>query len=146
MPTTATRIRTPRSLRERAVFVDSSGFYALLDKAEQNHSLALGAFEQLTTEGRPLFTSNLVVAETYALTIRRLGSKVAWSWVGEVPARVVFESAENHAEAVSILARYRDKDFPYADAVSFVLMERLGISTAFTFDTHFRQYGLTVLP
>jgi predicted nucleic acid-binding protein len=31
------------------------------------------------------------------------------------------------------------------DAVSFAVMERLGISAAFTFDAHFAQYGWSVL-
>lgn len=40
---------------------------------------------------------------------------------------------------------YTDKDFSFADAISFVVMERLGITRAFTFDRHFEQYGFTVL-
>jgi len=31
------------------------------------------------------------------------------------------------------------------DATSFVVMERLGITTAFAFDHHFRQYGFVIM-
>jgi predicted nucleic acid-binding protein len=37
--------------------------------------------------------------------------------------------------------QYGDKDFSFTDAISFGVMERLGIHVAFTFDRHFRQYG-----
>ena len=41
--------------------------------------------------------------------------------------------------------QYQDKDFPLVDAISFSVMERLGISVAFAFDQHFTQYGWTAL-
>ena len=38
------------------------------------------------------------------------------------------------------------KDFSYVDATSFAVMERLGITDAFSFDEHFEQYSLNRLP
>ena len=34
---------------------------------------------------------------------------------------------------------------PMVDAISFVIMERMGITQAFAFDKHFAQYGFDVL-
>lgn len=78
--------------------------------------------------------------------LRRLGPAIATSWVTSLPHNVLFEDEADHQAAQAILSRYADKDFSYTDAVSFVLMERLGIPTAFTFDARFRQYGLDVMP
>ena len=58
---------TPRSLRERSVFVDTPSFYALLDRSDRRHSEAREGFGRLAQERRPLFTSNLIVPETYVL-------------------------------------------------------------------------------
>jgi uncharacterized protein len=58
---------------------------------------------------------------------------------------VVRVRATDEASAKQILFRYDDKDFSFTDAISFVVMERLGIRTAFTFDRHFAQYGFTSL-
>lgn len=52
----------------------------------------------------------------------------------------------DQTRARKIIERYRDTDFSYCDAISFVVMERLGISEVMAFDEHFRQYGkLTLL-
>jgi predicted nucleic acid-binding protein len=53
--------------------------------------------------------------------------------------------ASDEARAQQILFQYDDKDFSFADAISFAVMERLAIRLAFTFDRDFAQYGFTVL-
>ena len=51
----------------------------------------------------------------------------------------------DEAHTISIISKYTDKSFSYADATSFAVMERLGIRRAFAFDPHFRQYGFRVV-
>ena len=53
--------------------------------------------------------------------------------------------AADEERAKQILFQYDDKDFSFADAISFAVMERLAIGLAFTFDRDFAQYGFTVL-
>lgn len=137
---------TPRSIRERAVFVDTSAFFALLDEHDRWHADATRRFTAVTDQRRPLVTSNLVVAETYALARAALGHSVAMRWLDSLNLNLVFQAESDHEQVRALLARYSDKDFSYTDATSFVLMERLGIPRAFTFDVHFRQYGVDVLP
>ncbi len=53
---------------------------------------------------------------------------------------------EDEAQAIDIVMRYRDKEFSLTDATSFVVMERLGLTDAFSFDNDFSQYGFRTLP
>jgi predicted nucleic acid-binding protein len=49
-------------------------------------------------------------------------------------------------EGWQYLERHADKTYSLTDCISFVLMTRLGISEALTFDKHFAQAGLVKLP
>jgi predicted nucleic acid-binding protein len=42
--------------------------------------------------------------------------------------------------------QHQDKDYSLTDRISFVVMQRLSISTAFAFDRHFVQVGFTKEP
>ncbi len=135
----------PGSLRAQSVFIDTSAFYAMLDRSDRWHGEALRGFERLTRERRPILTSNLVVAETYVLARHALGHAVAVRWLESLDISLAYQTESDHEQARVLLARFEDKDFSYTDAVSFVLIERLAMGTAFTFDTHFRQYGIQIL-
>lgn len=137
---------TPRSIRERSVFIDTSAFYALLDERDRWNSEAQRQFTVVTDERRPLVTSNLVVAETHVLLLRALGRAAALRWLDSLDINLIFQTEADHGEVYQLLARYEDKNFSYTDAFSFVVIERLGLGAAFTFDAHFRQYGVEVLP
>ena len=61
-------------------------------------------------------------------------------------ARAVIRAEEgDERRAREIIRRYADKDFSLTDAISFAVMERLGIDHAFAFDPHFAQYGVALL-
>ncbi len=47
--------------------------------------------------------------------------------------------------AVMLVRGQKDKEYSLCDASSFVLMERLGIQDAISFDRHFRVYGRFVI-
>lgn len=49
-------------------------------------------------------------------------------------------------EAWRYFQKYKDKRYSLADGVSFVLMKKLGIEEALTFDKHFTQAGFKKLP
>ena len=52
----------------------------------------------------------------------------------------------DEALAISILREHQDKTYSFCDALSFMVMERLGVTEAMAFDRHFREYGkLTIL-
>ncbi len=132
----------------RRAFIDTSAFFAATDTRERDHDAAQSIMVRLAADRWLLFTSNFILAETHALMIARIGSRVA--------ARVLFEldqsgttvvriNARNEQRAREIIRQYDDKSFSLTDATSFSVMERLGITTAMSFDRDFAQYGFTLL-
>jgi predicted nucleic acid-binding protein len=138
----------PPSLRFRRVFIDSSAQAALLDQDDANHGRAIAILDRIAGAHFRLVITNVVLIEAHALIVSLLGADRARRFVAGIRAGntlIVRVRASDEARAEEILFRYTDKAWSYADATSFVVMERLGIQYAFTFDSDFAQYGFTVL-
>jgi predicted nucleic acid-binding protein len=141
-------VSIPRSIRERWVYIDSSAYLALLDAHDANHAAALLILRWLSQNRYRLYTSNALLIEWHALIMSCMGRQVAARFLQDVDASntvVVRVRAGDEARAKAIIYRYQDKEFSFNDALSFVVMERLGIQLVFTFDSDFAQYGLLVL-
>ncbi|HKY09277.1 MAG TPA: PIN domain-containing protein [Candidatus Binatia bacterium] len=125
--------------------VDTSAIYALLARQDANHHKALTVLRSLPRRGLTPVLSNFIVAETHALLLSRMGSKVARDWLMKQIWTIEAVTASDEKKAKEIIERYDDKTFSYTDATSFALMDRLEIKEAFAFDVHFLQYGLKLL-
>jgi predicted nucleic acid-binding protein len=140
-------VRTP-SARERHVFVDSSAYLALLAQDDEHHEEAIGLLDSLAARHYRQLTTKILLVEAHALILSTLGIKEGQAFLREMEeshTTVIRVRASDEERAREIIYRYGDKDFSLADAISFVVMERLQITHAFTFDRHFAQYGFTVL-
>ncbi|MBI4320725.1 MAG: type II toxin-antitoxin system VapC family toxin [Chloroflexi bacterium] len=136
------------SIRHRRVFVDSSAYLALLDRQDNNHSQATAVVRWLAAERFRQITTNVLVIETHSLLLSRMGLRQASQFLHEIDASntvIVRARFADEEYAKKIVFRYQDKDFSLADAISFAVMERLGLARAFAFDRHFAQYGFSVL-
>jgi uncharacterized protein len=134
----------------RAVFVDSGARFALSVRRDGLHEAARACLRSLLLQGRPLATSNLVVAESYTLIRYRAGHATAMTFLRSLRSSQRVERLMSDADielaAEKVLQRYDDQDLSFVDAVSFALMRRHGIDTAFGFDRHFRTLEHRLVP
>lgn len=132
------------------VFIDTGAFVALRHGAEREHDDARRTFRELLASRATLLTSTYVFSETYTVLLVRAGRHEAIKWAAGFRASPTIEllrvDDEIEDAAWSILESHADKSYSHVDATSFALMERHEIGTAFTFDRHFVQHGLTVVP
>ncbi|MEJ5199995.1 MAG: PIN domain-containing protein, partial [Anaerolineae bacterium] len=123
---------------------------AVINRRDEYHVEAAAFYERLLREKRPLVTTNLVIAEAYAMIRRYTGYRPAIGFLDSIrqSSRLtkVYANAELELEAEMLLRRYADQDFSLTDAVSFVVMRQRDIAEAFTFDGHFAAAGFTVVP
>jgi predicted nucleic acid-binding protein len=62
-------------------------------------------------------------------------------------SEIYYVTKEDVLAAWEVFRRFRDKDWSFTDCVSYAVMQRLQITTAFSFDHHFTQFGtITVVP
>lgn len=130
----------------KRVFVDTSALLTLLDRSDSRHDAARVCLQGLADA--ELVTHGYVVAESLAVVRRRFGVDGATTLLDDVlPAiEVIPVDAVVHAAA---LARYRaslPSGTSFVDNVSFELMARDAIETAFAFDADFISAGIAVIP
>ncbi len=123
------------------VFVDTSAFYALADESDRNHARARDTYEQLIKMN--LITTDYVLLECWFLIGWHLGRRQAirfWDGLRTGIVGIVDVNEKDLNQARGIMNRFHDQDCSLVDAVSFAVMQREGIKSAFTFDSHFRMY------
>ncbi|MFV9691027.1 MAG: type II toxin-antitoxin system VapC family toxin [Desulfobacteria bacterium] len=134
----------------RKLFLDTGYLIALEAADDQHHKVALAHWEDLSKTLPPLLTTSYVFDEVVTF----------------------FNSRNRHAKAVEIgklllespsiklihidqglfrgawryFVQYTDKSYSLTDCASFLVMKRLRIQTALTFDKHFAQAGFKQKP
>lgn len=120
----------------RAAFVDSSALISLVDRDDYTHRAAVEAYESLKAEGYRLFTSNHTVAETHDILAASLGHKVARAWLDEMGLPIYVADAHDLEQARDRVISARNP-LNFNDALSVVIMQRLGVTDAFAVDPDF---------
>jgi predicted nucleic acid-binding protein len=131
------------------LFVDTSAYFALTDKRDENHEAAVRVIHQFIREHVELLTTNYIVAETHTLLLNRIGHTTALQVIEALyksQTRIYRVREAEERKALDIIRLYTDKKFSLVDAISFATMERFHVTQAFAFDHHFAQYGFSLLP
>ena len=125
-----------------AVFIDSSAIVALVDQDDASHADAVSAYRGLVAAGYRLFTSNYVVSETYDLLRTGVGHAVARQWLKDSTLAIYHADEQDERRARRTVLRARGaQGLTVTDAVSLVVMERLGVADAFAVDPDFLSGG-----
>ena len=130
------------------VFVDTSAFFALLDRDDDEHRTAVAELDRIVREGPALVTHEYAVVETVSLVQRRLGPQFVRTFVDDLLAPVEIEWVDRdvHLEAREAMLAAGDRSVSLVDWTSFLVMRRRGIATAFAFDDDFRAHGFELRP
>lgn len=129
----------------KKVFVDTAAWIALINVDDGFHGSALLVMRQLQQQKNQLVTTDFILLEVAdALTTSKLRRKtIAFiNRLKEVQDLQIIPLSHSLFELGWQLYSDRlDKDWGLTDCISFVVMEREGISEAFTSDRHFEQAG-----
>jgi predicted nucleic acid-binding protein len=125
------------------VLLDASFWIALRDAREPWHSQARRAAEDLLRDHTRLVFTSFILAETHAYFSRSAAMRNQILDDAEKNPALRWEPVlrSDEVSALALLRQHRDKEYSLCDAISFVVMQRLGIRHAAAFDNHFRQFG-----
>lgn len=131
-----------------SVFVDTSALIAFLDADQPRHEEVIDAWERTAFGEQPLFTSNYVLVESFALVQRRLGLEAlrALADVLVPMLRPLWVDEQLHAAAVAALFTAGRRRLSLVDCTSFELMRRHGLTQALALDDDFPRQGFRLLP
>lgn len=116
-------------------FVDSSAIVALVDRSDPIHQQALDAYHELVDGGYHLFTTNYVVAETLQLLEAAFGPDIARKWLQDHRLPVYHADEQDERRAIARITSARPGSrLSMTDAISSIVMDRLGVSDAFAVD------------
>ena len=97
----------------RQLFVDTSAYFALTDRRDENHEAAVRIIHQLIGERTELLTTNYIVAETHTLLLNRIGYKTTLQVIEELyksQTRIYRVREAEERKALEIIRKYTDKD------------------------------------
>jgi predicted nucleic acid-binding protein len=123
-------------------FLDTSAIYAWADTADPNHRAAVRLLQTILDSREDLLTHNYVLVESIALLQARLGLAAAIKLAKDSTAFVIeWVDDELHAQGVRELERSRKRHVSLVDHISFLVMKRRQVTTAFAFDPDFDAAG-----
>jgi predicted nucleic acid-binding protein len=133
----------------RRIFVDTSGFYALLTKTDSMHAKAANIFQNAQKQKTSFVTTDYVLDESATLLrARGLGHLISrfFSIVLETAVcEIEWMDPERFSETLVFFSKHNDQEWSFTDCFSFIVMQQFRISDALTKDGHFRAAGFIPL-
>ena len=128
------------------IFVDTGAWYALAIRTDPDH---LAAKQLAASAGAPFVTSDYIVDELLTLFSVREQKQRGIEWKRNVldvgGADIVRVSEIDSQNALHIYESFADKAWSFTDCTNYVLIQRLQLKQAFSFDHHFRQFGIVAI-
>jgi hypothetical protein len=141
---------TPKRRRaSRQVFLDSHGWIALLNAADELHDRADALWKKLGEQHYRVFVTDWIVAETGNGLARTRARKhfvrIMRALLQDPRATLVRIDDKLLGRALELYDHRSDKEWGLVDCASILVMEDNEIDAAFTHDKHFKQAGFQCL-
>ena len=128
------------------IFLDTSAIYAWADIADANHQAAVRRLQAILDSREELFTHNYVLVESMSLLQARLGLAAATKLGKDAQSfDVEWVDEDLHRAGIHELERSRKRRISFVDQISFLVMRKRQVTTAFAFDPDFASAGFRLL-
>jgi len=135
------------------IFLDTSFLFAYYNIDDEDHEEAMFLLNELSESNMICFISDYVFDELLTLLSSRVGKSRAIKLCNDIIDDMkdgflilVYIDNEIFTDALRIFIQFDDKDWSFTDCTSYIIIKRDGIDKAISFDEHFRQFGIEILP
>lgn len=133
-----------------SLFLDANYVVALEVSDDQHHQQAVQHWKTIMESPVGLVTTSYVLDEVVTFLNRRRqhakALKIGNNLLTASNIKLIHVDQELFYEGWEFFEQHSDKTFSLTDCISFVLMNKLEIAKALTFDKHFTQAGFVKLP
>lgn len=134
----------------RSVFVDTWGWYTLIDRREPEHGRTAMLVEHLIKDGARLVSTDYVVDESCTLAKARAGSLAAIRLLDLLDRTAALDlewiGPDRFDRAKAAFRKQHDQAYSFTDCTSFTVMRERRMTDVITMDDHFRIAGFRTLP
>jgi predicted nucleic acid-binding protein len=131
------------------IFIDTSGFYALLVRKDDRHRKASRLLRDASRRRQVFVTTDYVLDETATLLKARhhehLLGQFFETLFASAACRLEWTDAARFAAVQSFFLKHLDQAWSFTDCLSFRVMKELRLHEALTKDVHFEEAGFTPL-
>lgn len=135
------------SISSKKIFIESSYFLAFVDRVNPNHSRAVKVFEMLGKDKYQVFTSGMVVMQTFNALERDLGQTLARDFLQamlETKIQVLYINDSDLLAAFRYLKANPGRQISLSSIINAHLIQRHGINSVLTFDFWPNVMGIVV--
>ena len=131
------------------IFVDTSGFYAMLVKGDDRHVAAQRVLRDARRRKRGFLTTDYVLDETATLLKARGFVHLLGPLFEKLDAsracRIEWTDSDRFQDARAFFLKHADEAWSFTDCLSFRVMAQLRLRDALTKDSHFQHAGFAAL-
>ena len=133
----------------RKVFIDSSFFLAFIDRSDLNHAQAAEIFELVANQRYEVYTSSIVVIQTYNAIERDFSLAVAYEFLHamlESSIHVMYIDKSDLDLGFKYIKRNPNQKGSFPSILKASLMQKHHINSLLTFDFWPKYMGIIVSP
>ncbi len=131
------------------IFIDTSGFYALLVQKDDRHKEATRLLKSAATQRRGFVTTDYVLDETATLLKARGHTALLQKYFDTIfsssVCRVEWTDAECFQAVQTFFLKHLDQAWSFTDCLSFRVMKERRLRESLTKDEHFEHAGYIAL-
>jgi uncharacterized protein len=133
----------------KPIFVDTSGWLAIVNTADDHHQEAVRIYQDLLQRNRRFVLHDGILIELgnslSSIRARQTAIKLKENIQSSARIELVSLTPEISDLGWTLYSERLDKDWGIVDCISFIVMERFEIREALTADKHFEQAGFVKL-